>query len=169
MVTYGPSTLSGFLRHLQLSMSYHDTGLMSCATLLHTYTYHLICMTITHWITCSKCVHWKHVTNIHHGQIHHGQINNWNWCTHWWQEVPKGVVRILGGICPRSDPAIAHMEYQLDPLKDRCYNMSVFRRPLGRNFFFRRPSEWILFFFVMPPQMINGRPLIYIYSAFSVP
>ncbi len=29
----------------------------------------------------------------------------------------KGAVHILGKICPRSDPDIAHMEYSMDPLK----------------------------------------------------
>ena len=29
----------------------------------------------------------------------------------------QGTVHILGEICPRSDPDIAHMEYCLDPLK----------------------------------------------------
>ncbi len=29
----------------------------------------------------------------------------------------KGAVHILGEICPRSDPDIAHMKYYLDPIK----------------------------------------------------
>ncbi len=31
--------------------------------------------------------------------------------------VLKGAVHILGKICPRSDPDVAHMEYSMDPLK----------------------------------------------------
>ncbi len=49
------------------------------------------------------------------------------------QLITKGGVHILGEICPRSDPDIAHRGYYLDPLKliYKTYSHNV---PLGMAF-----------------------------------
>ncbi len=48
--------------------------------------------------------------------------------------VPKGGVHIMGKICPRSDPDIAHMRYYLGPLKMRVCTLLLETRSRSRSF-----------------------------------